>query len=467
MLKTTFILLTLVFNGAAVIMGAQTLNYGSTVLDSLGCNGLNTYSFVGNAGDNVLVEVAETADFGGVCNNVAQCGFTQHIRITDGSGSVISSVDSPPANNGCSNQFRTQDGPFVLPQAGTYTISVSGSPGRGAYTLYLQRTNNPGNTTTLQLGAQRLVPLQTAGSVQAFVISANQNASVDIEMLPQTGNLVPMLALYGPDGTPVALPAGGSIKATLTQTGNYTLLAFSAGAQTGTYQLTLMPLVSTAQVTAALAHFAWGATWTTGMFVVNRGNQPAQFSVAFYDDNGNPIALTFGTAAANIINGTIPSYGSSYFEASNTQGPLNAGWGKIVADQAIAVQSLFRNNANGIYYEAAVPSSLGSKEFVIPFDATIFAETNTPLYTGLAIANLDSQNSANITCTARNSLGNVIPNAVLVPSLGPLGHWSEYLFPVLTGQHGTIDCVSSTSVAAIALRFIGTNAFSSLPVITK
>ena len=81
--------------GTAVLMGAQTLQYGSTVLDSLGCNGLNTYSFAGSAGDKVLVEVAETADFGGVCNNVAQCGFTQYFQIADGSGSVISSGECP------------------------------------------------------------------------------------------------------------------------------------------------------------------------------------------------------------------------------------------------------------------------------------------------------------------------------------------------------------------------------------
>ncbi len=105
------------------------------------------------------------------------------------------------------------------------------------------------------------------------------------------------------------------------------------------------------------------------------------------------------------------------------------------------------------------------------FDATTFAATGEQFYTGFAIANLDASNPATITCTARDNTGAVIPNAFTdatgPPQLAPLGHWAGYLFSALTGIRGTIDCVSTTMMAATALRFIGSNAFSSLPVITK
>jgi hypothetical protein len=39
------------------------------------------------------------------------------------------------------------------------------------------------------------------------------------------------------------------------------------------------------------------------------------------------------------------------------------------------------------------------------------------------------------------------------------------VFPALSGLRGTLDCVSNTRVGAIALRAIGTNAISSLPVV--
>jgi hypothetical protein len=216
----------------------------------------------------------------------------------------------------------------------------------------------------------------------------------------------------------------------------------------------------------SLAHVAAGGSWTTGVFVINTGTQAANYSIAFHDDNGNPIVLPFTTGSTNTLSGTVPARGSFYIEASNPAIALQSGWGQITASPGIVVQALFRNNVDGTYYEAAVPSSSGSAEFLIPFDATTFAPTGDPLYTGFAIAN-PNQTAANVTCTARDSSGNIIPNAVVIPSIKPLGHWANYLFPALAGLQGTIDCVSATKIAATAFRFIGANAFSSLPVIVK
>jgi hypothetical protein len=162
----------------------------------------------------------------------------------------------------------------------------------------------------------------------------------------------------------------------------------------------------------------------------------------------------------------VPAHGSAYYEAGNPQASLASGSAQITADPSIVVQALFRDDSNGQYHEAAVPSSSGSQEFLFPFDATTFAGNGQPFYTGVAIANL-SGSPADLICTARDQNGAVIPDAVPVPELSPLGHWANYLFPALTGMRGTIDCVASASVAATALRFIGNNAFSSLPVITK
>ena len=188
--------------------------------------------------------------------------------------------------------------------------------------------------------------------------------------------------------------------------------------------------------------------------------------MAFHDDNGNPVALPFSTGSTNTLSGSVPAQGSAYYEAGNPQASLVSGSAQITADPSIVVQALFRDDSSGRYYEAAVPSSSGSQEFLFPFDATTFAGNGQPFYTGFAIANL-SGSPADLICTARDQNGVVIPNAVPVPELSSFGHWANYLFPALTGMRGTVDCVSSTTVAATALRFIGGSAFSSLPVITK
>ncbi len=219
--------------------------------------------------------------------------------------------------------------------------------------------------------------------------------------------------------------------------------------------------------TSVLPQVAAGGSIVTGFSVVNTGTQSAKFSINFHDDSGNPVALPFnGLGTLGTLSDTIVGQGAKYYETTTPQ-VLIAGSGLVTADPSITIQALFRRlGSDNSYYEAAIPVSSSVNEFEIPFDATAFAATGAQIYTGIAIVNLDSANSANVVCTARDSLGNVIPNAVSVPVLNPFGHWANYLFPALTGQRGTLDCSSNTKIGSIGLRALGANAISSLPVIT-
>jgi hypothetical protein len=214
-----------------------------------------------------------------------------------------------------------------------------------------------------------------------------------------------------------------------------------------------------------LPHLVAGGVWTTGVYILNTGFLPASYLISFFDDSGNPAPLPFPSGNSTVLQGTLPPQTMKYIEAANPQGPLTVASGLINADPTITVQALFRESAGGgNYYEAGMPSSGGGSGFAIPFDATTFTATGAPVYTGFAIANLDLANAATVTCTATDQTGAVIPNAVMIPVLPPLGHYANYLFPALTGNRGTINCSSTTTVAAVALRFLGA-AFSSLPVL--
>ena len=219
--------------------------------------------------------------------------------------------------------------------------------------------------------------------------------------------------------------------------------------------------------TAVLPHFAVGGGFVTGFSVVNTGQSTAGFSLTFRDDNGNPVSIPFGGGGTlSSLSDTIMAGGTKYYEAGFAQGPLISGSVVVSADPSIVIQALFRRlGSDNSYYEVAVPSSSGVSEFEIPFDATTLAANGAQIYTGIAVANLDQANPASVTCTARDSQGNIIPNAVSVPVLNPFGHWANYLFPALTGQRGTLDCASTTRIGSIGLRALGTNAISSLPVI--
>jgi hypothetical protein len=218
--------------------------------------------------------------------------------------------------------------------------------------------------------------------------------------------------------------------------------------------------------TSVLPHFAVGGSFATDFYIVNCGFSPANFSISFYGDNGSPVAVPYGSASVTTLSDTVPAGGSEYYEVGTPQGQAASGSAMISSDPSITIQALFRRQgSDGAYDEAAVPAASGSNEIEVTFDATTFSGNGAQIYTGLAIANLDTSNTANVSCTARDSAGNVIPNAIPAQSLNPLGHWANYVFPALTGQRGTLDCTSNTQIGAIGVRALG-NALSSLPVIT-
>jgi hypothetical protein len=223
-------------------------------------------------------------------------------------------------------------------------------------------------------------------------------------------------------------------------------------------------------VTRALPHLAFGGEWTTDLFAISSGKNAGNLSVSFYGDNGSAVALPFTGGLGNLstLAGSVPAQGRKDYEASNASLPVQGAWGLVSSDESLTVQAIYRRHtAGGNFYEAAVPSSEGYSGFIMPFDASTFPPTGGPLYTAFAIANLNPSAAAHIVCTARDQSGAVIPDAVTIPALDPSGHYASYLFPALTGKRGTLDCTADTLVSAIALRFIGTEVFSTLPVVVK
>ncbi|HKD05440.1 MAG TPA: hypothetical protein VKB79_06010 [Bryobacteraceae bacterium] len=243
----------------------------------------------------------------------------------------------------------------------------------------------------------------------------------------------------------------------------------------GAADLTVQLSVSAATTgNATLPHIAVNNTYVTDFSIVNTAAQPANYAINFLDDNGNQLSvLVQGMGVVAGVKGTLPPNGTAYFEAGDpTLATITGGSARIVADASVGVEAAFRlhvQDATGShYYEASVPATTGSMEFVMPFDLTKFAPTGEQLYTGIAIANMDSANSATISCVATASSGNVIPNAVSVPTLGPNGHWAGFSFQPLLGQRGNLDCTGSTVIGAIGIHaFLVSGAISSLPVFLK
>jgi hypothetical protein len=223
---------------------------------------------------------------------------------------------------------------------------------------------------------------------------------------------------------------------------------------------------------SSIPHIAAGGGFVTDLYVVNLGDSPANFSISFYTDTGDPMSLPVSTLGlVNNVSGMVTGHGPTVYELGTVTSPLLAGSARITADAGITVQTLFRRlGSDNSYYEAAVPMSAGATDFWLPFDTTTFAGNGNPIFTGLAIANLDSVNSATVTCTVQDAAGKQYPNVVI--PISRRGHWSHYSgdsksFPLPSPQVGTLDCTSNTVVGSVGLRFLGYNALSSLPIITS
>jgi hypothetical protein len=268
-----------------------------------------------------------------------------------------------------------------------------------------------------------------------------------------------------------APPGFYTIRVTISMQGcpNTTVNCNVPDAFTGSIRFTAHVVSGIGAPANALPHFAVGGGFVTDIFVINSSGEPASFTINFYSDSGAPASLPFnGLGTISILSDTVPPFGTSVYEAGDANAPVQGGWALITADPSLTIQELFRNHsANGKYYEASVPAYPGSLGFRMTFDATTFTPTGDPLYTGFAVANLDPANPATLTCTARDYRGTLIPNALTIPVLNPLGHWADYQFPALTGARGALDCTSNTTVSAIGLRFVGSDEFSSLPIVFK
>ncbi len=339
--------------------------------------------------------------------------------------------------------------------SGGVITTVAGSSSTGGY------SGDGGSGIAAQLNTPKGVVVDSAGAI--YIADTNNN--VIRQVLNGVISTAAGTGVYGFGGdggsASVALfasPAGLA----LDPTGGYTYIADTNNST--------VRVINNAGVNGVIPHFAAGATYVTGLYVVNLSNQPAPFAITFRDNAGNKISLPFTggiTTSGGALTDTVPAYGTGYYEAGSLTGSTGvSGSGVIQSSPSILVHTLIRHiGPTGTLYEAALPSSRGNFGVEIVFDATTL--NGTQIYTGIAITNVDAVNAATVTCIARDNTGTVIPNAVGPLTLQAQGHYAEYNFPALLGKRGTLDCTSTTRIGAIALRFLGNDALSTLPVILK
>lgn len=227
----------------ASLPAAQTpINYGQTLIDSF-CNAATRqFQFTGLAGQIFYGHIVETQDFGGGCSPGCCCGDVL-VTLLDSAGAtlLVNSTGIQGNDCGAGSLRRTPLGPVVLPADDDYIVQVQDANGFGgvAFAIWIQDLSAPVGAIPIGSGASALASVQPAGSVETFQFVAPLNANLSASVVPEpASSVIPFAELYL-DGTPMALPAGGSINLQLPAGGVFSLLTFSRSQELGAYRVNL------------------------------------------------------------------------------------------------------------------------------------------------------------------------------------------------------------------------------------
>jgi YD repeat-containing protein len=136
----------------------------------------------------------------------------------------------------------TETSPRV-PADGTYLIAVV--PGTtagetGAYSVALQRPNNPCNAASLACGQSLLRSIDVPGQIDAVVFDGVAAEPTTIRIPSRSGALAPFAELYNENGTLMRGISTGSVTMAFPSAGKYTLLIRDRnGPALGSYRVSL------------------------------------------------------------------------------------------------------------------------------------------------------------------------------------------------------------------------------------
>jgi hypothetical protein len=209
--------------------------------------GVDTFTFSAESNDFIVIRISKTS--GEIWPRITLLGPSgNELERTHGASS---------AELSCS-----------LTVPGLYTILVDdGFQGKytGEYSLFVQRTNNPGNAKTVHSGTSESGSIKQSGTVDTYLFSAKSGDSIVIRITKTGGEIWPRITLYGPPGKELERTHGASsteLSTSLTLPGIYTILVDDGfqGKYTGDYtlfsQVTLGPQsdAATIPITTAATH---------------------------------------------------------------------------------------------------------------------------------------------------------------------------------------------------------------------
>ena len=197
------------------------IGFGDTLKGNITHHGgMNTYTFTAEKGDSVFTRMS------------AKYPNKSELQLYAPNGTLIEKVIS----------YYSEITVEII-EYGTYTILSGESNGKKnmEYGIYLQRLSNPINAQNLEFGDTVIANITQMAEFDTYTFSAQ--AGDKIFALLRSNFSHENLRLYAPNGTLIKEDIGGDygkeITATLTDTGNYTLIGGTKSYYTGNYWIYL------------------------------------------------------------------------------------------------------------------------------------------------------------------------------------------------------------------------------------
>jgi hypothetical protein len=235
--------LSLAKTGSPIVISAGDeggpLTNGLTHTASIETGDIDAWSFIANAGENLVVRIGEITDI--------SANFLPWIRLYapdgaflgDGFGALAGEVAVRATSSGTFTVV-AGDGNSIRSGAGTYRLTLvkTGSP------ILISAGDEGGPLTN---GVMHTATIET-GDIDAWTFTANAGENLVLrigEITDISGSFTPWIRLYGPDGTELGDGFGalaGEVVVRATSSGTFTVVAGdgnSIRSGTGTYRLTL------------------------------------------------------------------------------------------------------------------------------------------------------------------------------------------------------------------------------------
>lgn len=163
-----------------------------------------------------------------------------------------------------------------------------------------------------------------------------------------------------------------------------------------------------------------GASWTTTLTFVNPHQTVGALATAyFYDDNGNPLALDFGSGPVSTFNFSVPAQGSITLRATTTSSVARSGWGVVASGLPLQGVLQYILSSGGVPQQGvSVQATPASHLFRSP------ATRNT----GVALANPNGS-TISVNVQAIDASGKAV--AQTSATIPAFGHTAFQLFQVL------------------------------------